>query len=525
MDPVDPMAKLAQVERLVALAAAVLPPRHLVGSPPLLELLHAPRGPTDERRQGAPGSSAGGEEAGALKELTGLLASLGKVAWALGRDMDAAAAEAEAEMQGSASSAGGTAGGGVGGGSGSGPLDRVAGVVEVYDRMLGVAKELGKALRTTPGAGAAAAPGTGAGGGTGGGAAAAAAAAADAVAAVRGGAAFWMGALVRSGASRLRLVLAARERMAHINANSWNFSRGRQQQQQSESPWGLAALSRNARLWGLAQYLQTVCTCVGWLGSPLSRWLAAPRELLGCRPEGLLEVACRAVEQEARQVAEGAAAGAGGASAWGEGGAGDSGAVASSTAVVGMRLSLEAVMRGLLALAVHPGVGEDVRGRLRQQGAGGAGLAAGAGEEAGGGLGAAVEGLLRTLREGAPAEFAGREVAVLEGLVGAAAATGAGGSEAAEAFGERAKALRAEYLRAGGEEAGGAGEAAGDAGEGQGLVMPRVCGNPGCANLGGACEADLGLSQCGGCRAVRYCGQRCQREHWRAGHRTLCTRA
>ena len=38
------------------------------------------------------------------------------------------------------------------------------------------------------------------------------------------------------------------------------------------------------------------------------------------------------------------------------------------------------------------------------------------------------------------------------------------------------------------------------------------------------CEGEwaLRLKQCGGCRAVRYCGADCQRAHWREGHRSEC---
>ncbi len=56
------------------------------------------------------------------------------------------------------------------------------------------------------------------------------------------------------------------------------------------------------------------------------------------------------------------------------------------------------------------------------------------------------------------------------------------------------------------------------------LALPRLrmCGNPRCANFGGDCEDALPLKQCGGCRAVRYCGPDCQRGHWREGHRLEC---
>ncbi len=55
-------------------------------------------------------------------------------------------------------------------------------------------------------------------------------------------------------------------------------------------------------------------------------------------------------------------------------------------------------------------------------------------------------------------------------------------------------------------------------------ALPRlhVCGGPRCSNFGMECEEALPLKQCGGCRAVRYCGPDCQRAHWREGHRAEC---
>ncbi|KXZ43991.1 hypothetical protein GPECTOR_76g814 [Gonium pectorale] len=49
----------------------------------------------------------------------------------------------------------------------------------------------------------------------------------------------------------------------------------------------------------------------------------------------------------------------------------------------------------------------------------------------------------------------------------------------------------------------------------------RMCGNPRCVNFSGACEAELGLRQCAGCRVVRYCGAACQRADWQQ-HRAAC---
>ncbi|KXZ43420.1 hypothetical protein GPECTOR_91g574 [Gonium pectorale] len=49
----------------------------------------------------------------------------------------------------------------------------------------------------------------------------------------------------------------------------------------------------------------------------------------------------------------------------------------------------------------------------------------------------------------------------------------------------------------------------------------RTCANPACTNLEGDSETDLKLLACRLCRAVGYCGQECQRAHWRApgGHK------
>ncbi|KAG2496434.1 hypothetical protein HYH03_005658 [Edaphochlamys debaryana] len=57
---------------------------------------------------------------------------------------------------------------------------------------------------------------------------------------------------------------------------------------------------------------------------------------------------------------------------------------------------------------------------------------------------------------------------------------------------------------------------------GQVRTRLRVCGFPSCVSYGGRSEADLLLKQCGGCKAVRYCGPECQRSHWREGHRGEC---
>ncbi|KAG2498144.1 hypothetical protein HYH03_003902 [Edaphochlamys debaryana] len=54
------------------------------------------------------------------------------------------------------------------------------------------------------------------------------------------------------------------------------------------------------------------------------------------------------------------------------------------------------------------------------------------------------------------------------------------------------------------------------------LTKLRACGNPGCLNFSERCEAELRLKQCGGCKAVRYCGEGCQSAHWRSGHKAEC---
>ncbi len=58
----------------------------------------------------------------------------------------------------------------------------------------------------------------------------------------------------------------------------------------------------------------------------------------------------------------------------------------------------------------------------------------------------------------------------------------------------------------------------------RGAALPRlrVCGGPRCCNFASESEGALTFKQCGGCRAVRYCGADCQRAHWREGHRAEC---
>ncbi len=54
------------------------------------------------------------------------------------------------------------------------------------------------------------------------------------------------------------------------------------------------------------------------------------------------------------------------------------------------------------------------------------------------------------------------------------------------------------------------------------LPRLRVCGNPRCGNFAERSEGELPLKQCGGCRAVRYCGAECQGAHWREVHKAEC---
>lgn len=47
---------------------------------------------------------------------------------------------------------------------------------------------------------------------------------------------------------------------------------------------------------------------------------------------------------------------------------------------------------------------------------------------------------------------------------------------------------------------------------------------PGVSGAGDACAicGDFGKKQCSGCKLVRYCSQKCQREHWQSGHNKKC---
>jgi hypothetical protein len=39
---------------------------------------------------------------------------------------------------------------------------------------------------------------------------------------------------------------------------------------------------------------------------------------------------------------------------------------------------------------------------------------------------------------------------------------------------------------------------------------------------GAAKAPGVKFMRCGGCEAVRYCGEVCAKKHWRSGHRTEC---
>ncbi|KXZ48057.1 hypothetical protein GPECTOR_30g152 [Gonium pectorale] len=52
----------------------------------------------------------------------------------------------------------------------------------------------------------------------------------------------------------------------------------------------------------------------------------------------------------------------------------------------------------------------------------------------------------------------------------------------------------------------------------------RTCAHPACPNLEGDSEADQKLLVCRLCRAVGYCGQACQRAHWKESHKKACAR-
>ncbi|GFR42987.1 hypothetical protein Agub_g3986 [Astrephomene gubernaculifera] len=51
--------------------------------------------------------------------------------------------------------------------------------------------------------------------------------------------------------------------------------------------------------------------------------------------------------------------------------------------------------------------------------------------------------------------------------------------------------------------------------------MLKACCNPWCGNFEGPSEGALRLCKCAGCKAVRYCGAACQKQHW-PYHKSLC---
>jgi hypothetical protein len=56
------------------------------------------------------------------------------------------------------------------------------------------------------------------------------------------------------------------------------------------------------------------------------------------------------------------------------------------------------------------------------------------------------------------------------------------------------------------------------------LVHAHACSNPSCSNFSGPSEAKLvagSSSKCSSCRAARYCGRACQKEHWKH-HKPVC---
>ncbi|KAK9274043.1 hypothetical protein L1049_018857 [Liquidambar formosana] len=64
----------------------------------------------------------------------------------------------------------------------------------------------------------------------------------------------------------------------------------------------------------------------------------------------------------------------------------------------------------------------------------------------------------------------------------------------------------------------------GGCGGGGGGRSDRTGGMPGVSGTSDACVVcgSSGAKRCSGCKAVRYCSQNCQEEHWNSGHKTKC---
>jgi TPR repeat protein len=44
-----------------------------------------------------------------------------------------------------------------------------------------------------------------------------------------------------------------------------------------------------------------------------------------------------------------------------------------------------------------------------------------------------------------------------------------------------------------------------------------------CSFCSRGCESGLKLKPCSRCKVVFYCGEECQRKHWKEGHKAVCT--
>ncbi len=53
----------------------------------------------------------------------------------------------------------------------------------------------------------------------------------------------------------------------------------------------------------------------------------------------------------------------------------------------------------------------------------------------------------------------------------------------------------------------------------------RACAYLACTNMSGASEGELArVHRCSGCKAVSYCGVRCQRAAWKCEHKLVCSK-